>query len=79
MVSDHPDAYDGEPAFNFIKACPATWAETRVLEGLPAKFVTIARRHGNEWFLGSMANWDTRCRSSPEFPQCWELSRGDLR
>src|ERR1051326_8598 len=60
MVSDHPDAYEGQPAFNFIKACPATWDETRVLDGSPGKSVTIARRHGNEWFIGSMTNWDPR-------------------
>jgi alpha-glucosidase len=60
MVSDHPSAYEGQPAFEFIKAVPATWDETRVLNGLPGEYITIARRRGNEWFLGSMTNWEPR-------------------
>jgi alpha-glucosidase len=60
MVADWPKVYDGEPAFEFIKAAPATWDETKVLNGKPGEYVTIARRHGKEWFLGSMTNWDAR-------------------
>jgi alpha-glucosidase len=54
MVSDHPAAYEGERAFQFIKDVPATWDETRVLHGQPGEYITIARRSGNTWFLGSM-------------------------
>jgi alpha-glucosidase len=60
MVSDHPGAYKDQPAFEFIKAAPATWDETRVLAGLPGEFITMARRKGNEWFVGSMTNWTAR-------------------
>jgi alpha-glucosidase len=60
MVSDHPAAYKDQPAFEFIKRVPATWDETRVLNGDPGEYVTVARRHGNEWFLGSMTNWTAR-------------------
>jgi alpha-glucosidase len=60
MVSDHPLAYEGQPAFEFIKAVPATWDETRVVQGEPGEYVTIARRRGDEWFLGSMTNWTPR-------------------
>jgi alpha-glucosidase len=60
MVSDVPYAYDNQPAFQFIKDMPATWDETRVLNGRPGVYITIARRHGNEWFLGSLNNWDAR-------------------
>lgn len=60
MVSDHPGAYRNQPAFAFIQAAPATWDETRVLDGFPGKFVAIARRRGNDWFLGAMTNWDSR-------------------
>lgn len=60
MVSDHPGAYKDQPAFEFIKAAPATWDETRALGGFPGEFVTLARRKGNEWFVGSMTNWNAR-------------------
>lgn len=60
MVSDWPKAYEGDPSFEFIKDAPATWDETRVLNGKPGEFVTIARRRGKEWFLGSITNWNAR-------------------
>ena len=60
MVSDVPYAYDNQPAFQFIKDAPATWDETRVLNGRLGVYITVARRHGSEWFLGSLNNWDAR-------------------
>ena len=60
MVSDSPKAYEGQPEFEFIRDAPATWDETRVLNGRPGECVTIARRHGKKWFLGSLNNWDPR-------------------
>src|ERR1039458_4585161 len=60
MVSDSPDAYDGQKELEFLKAVPASWDETRVLNGVPPKYITIARRRGNEWFVGSITNEDAR-------------------
>ena len=60
MIADHPAAYDGQKELAFLKAVPTTWDETRVLNGRPARFITIARRNGREWYLGSITNWDPR-------------------
>ena len=60
MVADSPDAYDGQKEIEFLKAVPASWDETRVLNGVPAKYITIARRRGNEWFMGSITDRDAR-------------------
>jgi alpha-glucosidase len=65
MVSDCPSAYAGAPEFQFIKDVPTTWDETRVLDGLPGDFVTIARRRGQDWFVGSMSNWKPRSLDIP--------------
>jgi alpha-glucosidase len=65
MVSDSPQSYQGQPAFQFIKDAPVSWDETHVLNGRPGEFVTIARRHCEEWDLGSMTNWDARVLQVP--------------
>jgi alpha-glucosidase len=44
----------------FLKAVPSTWDETRVLNGRPARYITIARRKGRDWYVGSLTNWDPR-------------------
>jgi len=60
MVSDHPEAYEGQPGFEFIEKVPTVWDDTKVLNGEPGQDVTIARQKGNDWFVGSMTNWDSR-------------------
>ncbi len=60
MVADYPAAYQDQPSFEFIKNVPATWDETKVLNGLPGEYITLARRRGPEWFLGAMTNWTPR-------------------
>jgi alpha-glucosidase len=65
MVSDAPQAYAGQPSFQFILDVPAAWDETRVLAGTPSEDVTIARRSGNDWYVGSITNWSPRDVSLP--------------
>jgi alpha-glucosidase len=65
MLSDYPEDYLGQPGFEFLEKAPTVWDETRVLNGEPSEYITIARRHGNEWFLGSMTNWTARDLNVP--------------
>jgi alpha-glucosidase len=60
IVADSPAAYDGQKETEFLKAVPASWDETRVINGVPAKYITMARRRGDEWFVGSITDWDAR-------------------
>ena len=60
MVADDPDAYKGERDFDFIKAVPSAWDETRALSGEVGQYVTLARSRGNEWYLGAITNWTAR-------------------
>jgi alpha-glucosidase len=60
MLSDYPEAYDHNPGMEFLDKVPTVWDDTKVLNGEPAKYVTIARQHGDAWYLGSMTNWDAR-------------------
>ncbi len=65
MVSDAPTAYADQPAFQFLRDVPTAWDATRVLDGEPGEFITIARKHGNEWYLGSITNWTPRSLRVP--------------
>jgi alpha-glucosidase len=57
---DRPERSHDEPELAFWDRIPTTWDETRVLDGAPGRDVTIARRSGNEWFVGSITNNDAR-------------------
>ena len=39
---------------------PTTLDETVPLDGKVGEYVAIARRKGNDWFVGAMSNWDAR-------------------
>jgi alpha-glucosidase len=57
MLVDTPFAYTSRPTpFQFVKALPATWDETKVLYAEVPKAVSIARRHGRDWFIGSLTD-----------------------
>jgi len=55
MVSDAPDAYRGEPGFDFIRRVPTDWDETRFIDGEPGRDIVLARRRGRDWYIGAMA------------------------
>ena len=56
MVADTPSAYEGQPGFEFLREVPTTWDETRFVAGEPGEFIVLARRHGNDWYLGGITN-----------------------
>ncbi len=60
MLADYPEAYDHNPGMEFLDKVPTVWDDTKVLNGEPAKYITVARHHGGAWYLGSMTNWDAR-------------------
>ena len=60
MLSDYPEIYDHNPGMEFLDQVPTVWDETKVLNGDPSQYVTIARRHDGDWYLGAMTNWDAR-------------------
>ncbi|WP_227378885.1 glycoside hydrolase family 97 catalytic domain-containing protein [Haladaptatus halobius] len=53
MVADLPEKYDDLTEFEFIENVPATWDETTVVQGKIGRYLTIARRKGEEWYVGS--------------------------
>jgi len=65
MVSDYPEHYAGQHDFEFIKQVPVTWDEVRVLNGRPMENITVARRSGKDWYVGSITNWDPRTVKVP--------------
>lgn len=65
MVADYPDAYRNQPGFELLVKMPVWWDETRVLNGEVGKYLTIARRHGKEWYVGTMGDATARELSIP--------------
>ena len=65
MVADYPSAYEGQPGFEFLREVPTNWDETKVLSAELGSYVTIARRKGNEWYIGSINNSEEKTIEIP--------------
>lgn len=61
MLADTPSSYLREPEImEFLGPVPTVWDETRVLDARLGDFVVVARRHGQDWWLGAMTDWTAR-------------------
>jgi hypothetical protein len=39
---------------DFLRQLPATWDETTFIDGYPGKYVVMARRHGQDWYIAGL-------------------------
>jgi len=43
-----------EWAISFLKEVPTTWDEVRFIDGYPGRYVVLARRHGDKWYVAGI-------------------------
>ena len=65
VACDRPEHYYGEPGTEFLKEVPTVWDETKVIHGAIGEYITLARRSGKTWFIGSMTNSNERTLTVP--------------
>lgn len=55
---DQVDQYAGRsyPELEFWKEMPTTWDDSKVIHGAIGSYITVARRSGDRWFLGTIVN-----------------------
>lgn len=51
-----PNNLTDAPAWtiDFMKEVPTTWDEVRFIDGYPGKYVILARRHGDKWYIAGV-------------------------
>jgi len=65
MVCDDPAAYRGQPGLEFIRQVPTSWDATQVIDGRIGEYILIARKNGEDWYLGGMTDWSARTVTIP--------------
>jgi alpha-glucosidase len=61
MLADSPSHYSREAeCLEFLSRVPTVWDETHVLDARVADYILVARKSGEEWYLGAMTDWDER-------------------
>ena len=54
IYAEHHEALAEWPGRELIKDIPAAWDQIRFIDGMPGSHVIIARRRGDDWFIGGM-------------------------
>ncbi len=61
MLCDNPSNYlKEEGCMAFLSAVPTVWDKTIVLEAKVGDYVIIARKRGEDWYIGAMTDWSPR-------------------
>ena len=60
-LADKPESYLAQPTEvqQFLSHLPSVWDETRLIDGYPGRFVIMARRSGNRWYVAGINGLDT--------------------
>ncbi len=57
MLCDNPSVYYREQeTVNFISQIPTVWEETKVLHAKVGDYIIVARKNGNNWYIGGMTD-----------------------
>ena len=61
MLPDSPSAYLRErECTKFMAKIPTEWDEIKVLEAKIGNYTIVARRNGDDWFVGASTDWEAR-------------------
>lgn len=61
MLCDSPSLYEREQeSVDFISAAPTVWDKTVALDGKMGEYIAMARRSGEEWYVGVITSWEPR-------------------
>jgi alpha-glucosidase len=61
MMCDAPTAYEQHPdILKYLAEVPTSWDETKVLSGKLGEYIVIARKKGDDWYIGGLTNWTGR-------------------
>jgi alpha-glucosidase len=56
VVCDHPDNILNQAGSDFLQIVPTVWDDIRFIGGYPGSYIAIAKRSGDNWFVGVLNN-----------------------
>jgi alpha-glucosidase len=61
MLCDSPTRYRQETeCMKFLSAVPSVWDDTIALDAKVGDYIIVARRSGDQWYIGAMTDWTAR-------------------
>ena len=66
-IAENPENLRHFIGRDIMKRLPAAWDESRLLEGNPTAYATVARRKGQDWWLSGISVGERTCRVKLDF------------
>ncbi len=66
-IAENPENLKYFTGKDIMKRLPTAWDESRLLEGDPSKFATIARRKGTDWWVSGINRNERTCQLTLDF------------
>lgn len=61
MVADSPSNFNLAPEYaKFLSKIPTVWDDTKAIEAKIGEELVVARRNGDNWYLGAITDWNPR-------------------
>lgn len=60
FLCDYPKNYYNQPGIDFLKIVPTVWDDIKGINGQVGEFITVAKKSGNDWFIGAMTDSKAR-------------------
>jgi alpha-glucosidase len=61
MLCDSPAEYRKyADILKYLSAVPTDFDETKILDAKLGKYAVVAKRKGDQWFVGAMSSWDQK-------------------
>lgn len=70
MAADLPEHYEERmDAFEFIKAVPVEWSDSKYIEAEPGRYISVARKdlRSEDWYLGGVSGVNRRVKIKLDF------------
>lgn len=67
VLADRDNIYRETPANYLLKNLPASWDESHLVDGYPGEYVNIARRSGDDWYVGIITDAQKDAKVSLDF------------
>jgi hypothetical protein len=82
-IQHYPEIPEGMakmPAYvqEVMKHVPAVWDDTKFIDGYPGKFVVLARKSGNRWYIAAINGETTEKRLTLDLSVLGSVSKGTM-
>ena len=70
-IAMQPNNLQELPQFelDILRQIPTTWDETRFIDGYPGRYIVMARRHNNEWYIAGLNAENTAKKLRIDMPE----------